>query len=161
MHVRGDMRRTTSRLSSEMKLTIAFCYSLFFSLYALEANCQSASHVSFMGRDLTDHSYIYFAKTSTDCIQCHTDVSTCCSSSQGPDRGDWYFPNGSRVPFEGQGDIFERRADQRVDLCRRVGSSPPPPGIYRCDIPISSGEQLPVHVGVYGGNDGGNKIIEH
>ncbi|CAI7989305.1 Tyrosine-protein phosphatase Lar [Geodia barretti] len=144
-----------------MKLTIALCSSLFFSLYALEANCQSASHVSFMGLDLADHSYIDFGKKSTDCIQCHTDVNTCCSSSQGPDRGDWYFPNGSRLPFEGQGDIFERRADQRVDLCRRVDSSPPQPGIYRCDIPIiiRSGEQLSVHVGVYGGNDGGNVVI--
>ena len=105
--------------------------------------------------------YIDFGKKSMDCIQCHTDVNTCCSSSQGPHRGDWYFPNGSRLPFEGQGDIFERRADQRVNLCRRVGSFPPQPGIYHCDIPISSGEQLSVHVGVYGGNDGGNKIIEH
>ena len=69
--------------------------------------------------------------------------------------------SGFTVPFEGQGNIFEWRADQRIDLCRRVSSSPPPPGIYRCDIPISSGEQLSVHVGVNGGNDGGNKIIEH
>ena len=27
-------------------------------------------------------------------VQCHSDLSTCCSGSQGYHRGDWYFPDG-------------------------------------------------------------------
>ena len=50
-------------------------------------------------------------------VQCHTDLSTCCSGTQGIHRGDWYFPNGDRLPFPGDiGDIFESRVAQRVDL---------------------------------------------
>ena len=27
-------------------------------------------------------------------VQCHSDLSTCCSGSQGPHCVDWYFPDG-------------------------------------------------------------------
>ena len=38
--------------------------------------------------------------SGSDSVQCHTDLSTCCTSTYGPHRGDWYFPDGIR-PFSG------------------------------------------------------------
>ena len=34
-------------------------------------------------------------------VQCHTDLTTCCSSDQDMDRGDWYAPDSEdRLPLE-------------------------------------------------------------
>ena len=76
-------------------------------------------HVSFLGQTLANHSYVNLSLvgsdiSGSDSVQCITDLSTCCSDAQGPHRGDWYFPNGTRLPFSG--DIFEQRVAQRVDL---------------------------------------------
>ena len=68
---------------------------------------------------------------TTDSIQCHTDLTTCCSGGQGIHRGDWYFPNGTRLPF-GPAAIYESREKKRVDLRRWSATSPT--GIYYCDI---------------------------
>ena len=38
---------------------------------------------------------------SNDSVQCHTDLKLCCSTDQGPFRGDWYFPDGDRLPLLG------------------------------------------------------------
>ena len=57
------------------------------------------------------------ADSGRDSVQCHTDPRTCCSDTQGRDRGDWYFPNGDKLPFTG--DIFERHKAQQVDLRHR------------------------------------------
>ena len=56
----------------------------------------------------------------------------------GAHRGDWYFPDGTRLPFSGDGgDIYEFRGDQRVDIRRRNNANSPT-GIYRCDIPTNA-----------------------
>ena len=34
-------------------------------------------------------------------------------------RGDWYFPNGHRLPFDGTNDIHQHRDYRRVDLRRK------------------------------------------
>ena len=69
--------------------------------------------------------------------QCITDLDTCCSRTDGSHRGDWYFPNGTRLPFSGGG-IYERRGSQRVDLRRRNNATSPTVGIYRCGIPTNA-----------------------
>ena len=90
---------------------------------------------------------------------CITDLSTCCSASQGIHRGDWYFPDGDRLPFNG--DIYENRGPQRVYL-RRNDNANSPTGIYRCDIPTNAvhhptdtSVRDTVYVGLYtsSGND--------
>ena len=97
---------------------------------------QTVPYVSFMGQTLANHSYVDLSLvgTDSDSVQCHTDLITCCSAAQGFHRGDWYFPNGDRLPFPG-GDaiILEVRGAQRVDL-RRKSHSSHGTGIYRCDI---------------------------
>ena len=101
----------------------------------VEVHSQTVPYVSFMGTNLTNHSYVDLtlvgrAGDGGDSVQCHSDLNTCCSSGQGGDRGDWYFPNGSRLEFSG--DIYEQRRAQRVDLHHRNNGDTS--GIYRCDI---------------------------
>ena len=115
------------------------CSLLLCLLSALvEVHSQTAPYVSFMGTNLPNHSYVDLtlvgsAGDGSDIVQCHTDLSSCCSSAQGPDRGDWYFPNGSVLQFNGDGgDIYKHRVAQRVDLRRRNNGDTS--GIYRCTI---------------------------
>ena len=43
-------------------------------------------------------------------VQCITDLATCCTSGDGAYRGDWYFPDGTILPFTAPDvDTFEVR----------------------------------------------------
>ena len=68
-------------------------------------------------------------------VQCIADLGTRCRGADGAHRGDWYFPDGTRLPFAGSDvDIFEVCGTQRVYLRRNSGTNSPT-GIYHCDIP--------------------------
>ena len=88
--------------------------------------------------DLSNHSYVNLtavgdAQDGSDSVQCHSDLNTCCSGAHGNDRGDWYFPSGTRLQFNSDGDgVYELRGAQRVDLRRRNNAATS--GIYRCTI---------------------------
>ena len=95
-------------------------------------------YISFRGDILPNHSYVDFDDVGenryTDTVQCHTDLSTCCATEQQSPRGDWFFPNGTRLPFFNEsGDIRESLRPQVVHI-RRVYSAIGPSGIYRCFI---------------------------
>ena len=75
--------------------------------------------------------------SGSDTVQCITDLSTCCSYAQGPHRGDWYFPDGTRLPFSGRGDIYEYHSAQRVAL-RHRNNPTSPVGIYSYYIPTNA-----------------------
>ena len=107
----------------------------------VEVHSQTAPYLTFMGNNIPNHSYVDLNTvgdiTSNESLklQCHTDLTTCCSGAQGPARGDWYFPNGNRLPLYNYNNIpvlSESRGPQRVIVYREQegGMS----GIYRCDI---------------------------
>ena len=103
----------------------------------VEVHSQTAPYLTFMGNNIPNHSYVDLNTVGTnssnaDAVVCHTDLITCCRGLYGPDRGDWYFPNGNRLPFPGSGNVYEDRGDQVVALLY-TGSSGTS-GIYRCDI---------------------------
>ena len=136
---------------------------LFSVLWCLvEVHCQTFPYVSFMGQTLANHSYVDLslvgdAISGSDSVQCHTDLTTCCTGAQGSHRGDWYFHNGNRLQFSD--DIYEHRVAQRVDL--RSYSVTSPVGIYRCDIPTfavhnenDNSVRATVYVGLYTGSGG-------
>ena len=112
---------------------------LLFLLWSLvEVHSQTAPYLFFMGEALPNHSYVDLslvgdADDGSDSVQCHTDLTTCCGSDQGSDRGDWYFPNGVRLPFNAPNVVYELRTAQVVDL-RRNDNADTPSGIYCCDI---------------------------
>ena len=129
-------------------MRIVSLLSLLWSL--VEVHCQTAPYVTFMGNTVPNHGYVdlgqvgNYYRDGSDSVQCITDLSTCCTGAQGIHRGDWYFPDGTRLPFFG--DIYENRVAQRVDL-RRENNANSPVGIYRCGIPTEA-----VH------SDGGNSL---
>ena len=110
---------------------------LYFMSQKFYCQTQEYPYVSFNGVVLANHSYVnllFVNNTESGSVQCHTDLSTCCRSEQGPHRGDWFFPNGSVLGFRGSSDddIVEVRGPQRVDLRRRNNGSAS--GIYHCFI---------------------------
>ena len=120
-----------------------------------------------MGQTLANHSYVDLslvgrpdAPGGGESVQCHTDLSTCCSGADGPYRGDLYFPDGTRLPFAGLTvDTFETRVSQRVDIRRNTNANSPV-GIYRCDIPTNAvyddniSVRDTIYVGLYTGSGG-------
>ena len=138
----------------------------------VEVHCQTAPYVTFMGNTVPNHGYVDLGQvgsdtSGSDSVQCHTDLATCCASSQGVHRGDWYFPDGTRLPLSGGGDIFEGRGSERVDIRRRNNANSPV-GIYRCDIPTvavhvdrSNLVRDTVYVGLYTASGGmGKELVE-
>ena len=118
-----------------MKAT-ALLLVLLWSL--VEVHSQTVPYVSFMEETLPNHAFVNLslvgnALDGSDSVQCRTDLLTCCSGSQGPDRGDWYFPSGDILGFNSPNVVYELRTADRVDL-RRNGNADMPSGIYRCDI---------------------------
>ena len=133
---------------------------VFPLLWSLTLSQHTFSYLSFMGQTLANHSWVDISQvgTGSDSVQCHTDLSTCCSMAQGSHRGDWYFLNGTRLPF--YSDIFSQwRRAQRVDLFRHNNANEPT-GIYRCDIATDAvhdnGMRETVYVGLYT-SDGGTE----
>ena len=149
-----------------LKVSVLLCVLLWS---AVEVHSQSAPYVSFMGETLPNHSYVDLTLVGTESgnpgntVRCHTDLGSCCGGGQGPHRGDWYFPNGTRLPFYGY-NIYEARGPQRVDLHRRYDGNSPS-GIYRCDISTNAihhdydifSMRDTVYVGLYA--TGGNAIL--
>ena len=102
--------------------------------------------VSFMGETLPNHSYVDLSQvgngTSNDRLVCHTDLTTCCTSTQGAGHGDWYFPDGERLPMfrndSATDPLVMEKGAQQVEVYRgeEGNVTAPPSGIYRCDIEI-------------------------
>ena len=123
-------------------MAVVHCLWLMMVCWSVgEVYCQP--YVSFMGQTLANHSYVDlsqvgrpdFDPSGGQGIQCITDLATCCRYADGAHRGDWYFPNGDRLPFPATNvGTFEVRETQRVDL-RRNSDANSPTGIYRCEIP--------------------------
>ena len=130
---------------------------LLFLLSLVEVHCQQTfPYVSFMGQTLVNHSYVDISTvgySSNDSVQCHTDLSTCCSGSQGIHRGDWYFPNGTRLPFSGDSVPIGLGRSAQIAAIRRTTATGPT-GIYHCDIPtnfVHDNTDLSVRDSVYVG----------
>ena len=122
-----------------MALAVLLLLGLFWSL----VYCQTFPYVSFTGQTLANHSYVDLSRvgnddSDSDSVQCITDHYGCCSGTQGSHRGDWYFPDGDRLEFSiNDGDIYESRVSQRVNIRRRDNANSPT-GIYRCGIPTDA-----------------------
>ena len=74
-------------------------------------------------------------------LVCHTNsVNTpCCRTSDGGNVGEWFFPNGSMVPRNGNNPgrfVFTRSgSNQQVRLNQRFQSDLEPVGEYECRVP--------------------------
>ena len=85
-----------------------------------------------------------------DAVFCIANLTGCCRHPRA--MGNWYFPNGTRVPSTGMKWDFHRTRDQMVVLLhrRRGGEN----GIYRCVVPDAMNVIQTIYIGVYTGNSG-------
>ena len=137
-----------------MKATVVSVLLCLLSAVVV-VDSQTVPYVSFSGTILANHSYVdlnLVEMNEKGSVQCHTDLQTCCNASHGADRGDWHFPDGTRLGFNAPGnDIYEFRSAQQVDLRRRNNADTS--GIYRCTIETNathneSGRET-VYAGLY------------
>ena len=143
---------------------------LLWSLVEVQSQTEYP-YISFMGNNLSNHSYVDFDEVGenrfgsiSDTVQCHTDLSTCCRTEQLSPRGDWFFPNGTRLPlFNESGDIQESLYTLVVHIRRRNTAINGPSGIYRCFIGTNAVHDIntasvgeAVYVGLY--HNGGGTL---
>ena len=145
-------------LSSIIKMS-SQVISVLCVLPFLCTHCQAQEfpYVSFNGETYTNHSYLdltLVGNMDSNKVLCHTSNQQCCSGSQGPYRGDWYFPNGSRLPFvdHDRHAIAQQRAAQRVELVHINDGDVS--GIYLCNITTTvdsndEGVRGFVYIGLY------------
>ena len=96
--------------------------------------------------------------TGEGALVCHTDdYSTCCRGVDNPPngvgRGEWYLPGETVAipPPTDTGANFYRSRGTSVLRLNRRNINPPtttPTGVYRCEIPTTSG-LVNKHIGVY------------
>ena len=90
-------------------------------------------------------------------LLCLTNFSACCGPLTSENRsasGNWYLPNGSRIPSKNineQSDFYRIREQSVVRMNRRGGGVD---GIYHCVIPDSMKVTQTIYIGVYAENSG-------
>ena len=93
----------------------------------------------------------------SDALICMTNQTACCRPphTDGTGQkalGNWFFPNGTRVPSSGNNWDFHRtRGHMTVRLHRRRGGAE---GVYRCLIPDTFGFFQTLYIGVYSASTG-------
>ena len=87
-----------------------------------------------------------------DALLCLTDLTSCCQAGfTGTVLGNWFFPNGTRVPASSnQWDFHRTRGQSVVRLQRRRGGEE---GIYSCEISDAMNVTQTVYIGVYSRTD--------
>ena len=148
-----------------MALVCVLLLSVFWSL----VHSQTFPYVSFMGQTLANHSYVDLSTVGSepdgsDSVQCHTDLSTCCSRGQGIHRGNWSFPDGTILPFTAPTVPIGLGRAAQIAVIRRTTATGPT-GIYRCDIPTDAvfhttdiSVRDTVYVGLYTDSGGKREI---
>ena len=97
---------------------------------------------------------------SNDALLCMTDNTACCARAQSPGGvtlGEWYYPNGTGVANfiaaqpDLQWEFYRNRGQSVARMNRRRGGVN---GIYRCEIPDTTGVNQSIYIGVYTVNSG-------
>ena len=87
-----------------------------------------------------------------DALLCVTDLTACCKPPHSDTTGNWFFPNGTRVPSSGaQSDFHRTRGQMVVRLHRKRGGAT---GIYSCEIPDAMSVTQTIYIGVYSATTG-------
>ena len=87
-----------------------------------------------------------------DSLLCITDQHSHTENVTRAAIGNWYFPNGTRVPDSGmQWEFHGTRGHMMVQMQRRGGLED---GIYRCEIPDTMNVTQTIYIGVYSASTG-------
>ena len=138
LRLRTERMQVAARLHNIMKTAFLLLLCPLWSLVTVHS--QTVPYVSFMGDILTNHAYVDLTTVGEEIgdpgntVRCHSDLTTCCTSSEGDHRGRWFFPDGTELRSIGSSDdIIRYREPQEVHLLRR-NNVMSPSCIYRCDI---------------------------
>ena len=88
-----------------------------------------------------------------DALLCITNQTACCRPPySGAALGNWFFPNGTRVPSAvSKWDFYRSRGQMMVRMNRRRGGVE---GIYHCEIPDTLGFTQTIYIEVYSASTG-------
>ena len=89
-----------------------------------------------------------------DALFCITNQIACCRQSYTGEMvfGNWFFPNGTRVPSHRyQWDFYRTRGQMVVQLHHRRGGEE---GIYHCEIHDAMNVTQTIYIGVYTAGSG-------
>ena len=125
-------------------------------------SCQSLPMFEHDTRFLPNNSFIYYRDIGDEgfALKCVTDNVPCCNNSA---DGSWNDELGRPVHEGADGDscFYVTRGDRVISLNRKPGCTNHTSGLWRCDIPDSSGEMQSLYI--YIGNDHrrsyGNSIL--
>ena len=126
-------------------------FILLLSLLSL-GNCQSLPHFEHKPYPLSNNSYIYYNDIGDGdyALKCVTDSVNCCNNSA---VGGWRDESGRPVyqGADGTTCLYVTRGDGVISLHHKRGCTDHTSGLWRCDIPDSSGEMqsLYAYIGQY------------
>ena len=91
------------------------------------------------GLHLSNNSYVYYNDIGDRALKCVTDNVNCCNNT---DVGGWRDESGRPVyqGADGTTCLYVTRGDGVISLHHKRGCSDHTSGLWRCDIPDSSGE---------------------
>ena len=122
-------------------------FILLLSLVSL-GNCQSLPQLKHEGHLLSNNSFIYYNDIADDgkyALKCVTGNVSCCNNT---DVGGWRDESGTPVyqGADGTTCLYVTRGDGVISLHRKRGCSDHTSGLWRCDIPDSSGEMQSLYI---------------
>ena len=114
----------------------------------LVLSCQSLPQFEQEGYFLSNNSYIYSIDIRDDgdrALKCVTNSVNCCNNT---DVGGWSDESGRPVyqGADGTTCLYVTRGDGVISLHRKRGCSDHTSGLWRCDIPDSSGEKQRLYI---------------
>ena len=125
-------------------------WMLFSVAIVAAVNCQPVPRLKQDNRVIPNNSYILYSNITTGdrALKCVTDSADCCTD---PDVGNWRDERGRAVQQGANGAtcLYVTRGQGEVSLNRIA--CVPDPGLWRCDIPDSSGMIQIMYI--YIGND--------
>ena len=88
-----------------------------------------------------------------DALLCMTKLTDCCRPENRSVLGNWFFPNGTRVPSNSgsRWDFYRTRGQMVVRLNHKGGGEE---GIYHCEIPDTMKVIQTIYIGVYSESTG-------
>ena len=87
-------------------------------------------------------------ESDDDALLCRTNLTTCCKIPYGPSVGNWFLPNGSRVPSnDNTNTAFYRTRGKMAVYLKHTGGGVE--GNYRCEIPDLMNVIQTMYIGVY------------
>lgn len=97
----------------------------------------------------TNNSVIFFDEIGegNSALYCHTTNSNCCKRNS---LGEWYYPDGTLVPINGErADFYRNRDDSGNVKLNRRNNAVTPKGVFYCITPNDRGVLTRMNVALY------------